>query len=188
MKKFKPIHIVATIVLIAVLSLVGTYNRLISLDQSVQSAWSQVENQYQRRLDLVPNLVNSVKGFFAQEQEIFSKLTQAREAFAQAKTPASQVNAANDVEQFLSRLFALVESNPQIKSNENVLALQTQLEGTENRISVERKRYNDSVRGFNLAVKRFPTNLFARAFGFGEKQFFQAELGAEQTPTVDLSN
>lgn len=183
---FKTWHAVAAIILVLLLLTGSYYNRLIRLDQGVQESWAQVENQYQRRLDLVPNLVNAVKGFFKQEQAIFDKITQAREAFAGAKTINDQVKAANDVENFLRQLFALVESNPQIRSNENVIALQTQLEGTENRVSVERRRYNETIRTYNTATKTFPGNLFARLFGFGGQEFFEAVEGAEQAPAVEL--
>lgn len=184
--KFKTWHAVAAIIIFIFLVLGSFYNRIVRLDQGVQTAWAQVETQYQRRLDLVPNLVNAVKGQFKQEQEIFNKITQAREAFAQAKTAADQVKAANDVEQFLTRLFALVESNPQIRTNENVLALQTQLEGTENRVAVERRRYNEVVRDYNTAIKTFPGNQMAKLFSFQEKEFFSSVAGAQEAPKVEL--
>lgn len=164
----------------------GFYNGIIRLDQGVQTAWAQVENQYQRRLDLVPNLVAAVKGQFKQEQAIFDKITQARAAFAGAQNVKDQVKAANDVEGFLRQLFALVESNPQIKSNENVLALQAQLEGSENRVAVERQRYNERVRQFNVKIKVFPGSVLAKWFGFSQKDFFEATEGAQQTPKVEL--
>lgn len=184
--KFKTWHAVIIIVVFIGLVLGGFYNRIIRLDQGVQSSWAQVENQYQRRLDLVPNLVAAVKGEFKQEQAIFGQITQAREAFAGATTVNDQVKAANDVEGFLRQLFALVESNPQIRSNENVLELQAQLEGTENRVAVERRRFNETVQDYNTAIKTFPGNVFARWFGFQDKEFFSALEGAQVAPKVDL--
>lgn len=186
MSKLKTWHAVIAIVVFLALLAGSYYNSFIKLDQNIQGKWAQVQNEYQRRVDVVPNLVNTVKGFAKQEQEIFDKITQAREAFAGAKTVETQVKAANDLEGFLTRLFALAESNPQIKSNENFLALQAQLEGTENRVAVERRRYNEAVQTYNTRVKIFPGNLFARWFGFVQKEFFQASAGAEIVPQVQF--
>lgn len=184
MSKLKTWHAIAVIVIFIAFLTGGYYNSFIRLDQNIAGKWAQVENEYQRRIDVVPNLVNTVKGFAKQEQEIFDKITQAREAFAAAATPAAQVKAANDLEGFLTRLFAIAESNPEIKSNANFLALQSQLEGTENRVAVERRRYNEAVQTYNTRVKIFPGNLFARWFGFSQKEFFQATAGSENAPTV----
>lgn len=172
----------------------GVYNSLVSLDEGVKSAWSQVENQYQRRYDLVPNLVETVKGYAAQEKSVLLGVTEARakvgqmtvtkevledpEAFSKFQSAQDQFSSA------LSRLLVVSENYPNLKSNENFLALQTQLEGTENRIAVERRRYNEVVQGYNVRIRQFPASLVAGFTGFREKQFFKAKEGAEQAPQV----
>ncbi|MBI4535054.1 MAG: LemA family protein [Ignavibacteriae bacterium] len=172
----------------------GIYNSLVSLDEQVSSSWSQVESQYQRRADLIPNLVNTVKGFAAQEREVLLGVTEARAKVSQVTVtkdvlddPAtfSRFQAAQD--QFssaISRLLAVAENYPILKSNENFLALQTQIEGTENRIAVERRRFNEVVQQFNTAIRRFPAAFIANMSGFREKQYFKAREGAEATPEV----
>ncbi|MDO8537642.1 MAG: LemA family protein [archaeon] len=160
----------------------GTYNSLIAKDQAVESQWGQVQVVLQRRFDLIPNLVETVKGFASQEQTIYDKITQARTKYAGNQT----VENANEVESWLSRLLVIVESNPEIKSNTNFLALQDQLEGTENRISVERMRFNDEVRSFNTLVKQFPSNFVAGMFGFTTKDYFETVAGADVPPVVDF--
>jgi len=179
------IAIVAAVLIIAG-SIAGTYNKLITLNEEVDGQWAQVETTYQRRLDLIPNLVNATKGFMQQEQAIYDKITQARMAYAGAKTVADQVSAANEMESVLGRLLVIVEQNPEIKSNQTVNALMTELAGTENRVSVERRRFNEAVKGYNVKVKRFPTNLMAGMLGFDAREFFEAAGGAEVAPVVDL--
>lgn len=175
------ILIVAALILIYGWSI---YNRLISLNEAVDNQWAQVETQYQRRFDLIPNLVESVKGIMKQEQEVFGKLAEARTRYAGASTIEGRVGAANEVETALGRLLVILENYPQLKSSENVQTLMVQLEGTENRISVERKRYNDAVRDLNIMTKRFPSNLIASLFNFREKIYFEAVVGAEAAPQV----
>ena len=160
----------------------GTYNSLIAKEQSVDSQWAQVQVVLQRRFDLIPNLVETVKGFASQEQALYDKITQARTKYAGSPS----VENANQVESALARLLLIAESNPEIKSNVNFLALQEQLEGTENRISVERMRFNEEVKKFNTMVKQFPSNFVANMFGFKEKPFFEAVSGAETPPQVNF--
>lgn len=175
---------------------VSQYNSIIVLDEGVNNAWSQVENQYQRRFDLVPNLVETVKGVANFEKETYTAVTEARAKVGQIKITPELLNDPNAFQQFqqaqdglsgaLSRLLVAVENYPQLKANENFLQLQSQLEGTENRISVERKRFNDSVQAYNTDIKRFPKNLIAGLAGFGEKQYFKAAAGTEQAPKVQF--
>ncbi len=166
--------------------LVGSYNRLVRLDEQVDNSWAQVETQYQRRFDLIPNLVESVKGVMTQEQEVFKAIADARQGYAGAKTAEEKIEAAQNVESSLGRLLVIVENYPELKSNENVMALMDELAGTENRISVERKRYNDVVKDYNVTVKSIPTVFIANMMGFGERSFFESVAGAEQAPAVDL--
>ena len=161
------------------------YNRLVQLDQKVKEAWAQVENVYQRRNDLIPNLVATVKGYAKHEKEVFLKVTEARTKWQNAKTVREKEIAAGEIESAISRLLLIVENYPELKANENFLALQDELAGTENRIAVERRRYNQAVREYNRIVKTFPTFLFARLFGFDiEKPYFKAVKGAEKPPEV----
>ena len=173
---------------------VGVNNRLVTLDEGVRSAWSQVENQYQRRADLIPNLVETVKGYASQEQDVFIGVAEARakvsqmtvtkdvledpQAFAKFQAAQDQLGSA------LSRLLVVSENYPQIKSNENFLSLQTQLEGTENRITVERKRFNDVVQSYNTTIRQFPVSFVAGFRCFREKAYFQAKEGSENAPQV----
>ena len=179
----------STIVLIAVVVVVliygfSVYNGLVTSNENVDKQWAQVEAQYQRRLDLIPNVVESVKGIFNQEKTIFEALAEARTRYAGATTIDEKARAATAVEGSLGRLLAVIENYPQLKSAENVQTLMAQLEGTENRVSVERGRFNDAVRDLNVKVKRFPSNIFAKIFGFGEREYFEAEAGAENAPAV----
>jgi len=181
----------ALIILVAILVIIGgyywlTYNRLVTANEAVNNQWAQVETQYQRRFDLIPNLVESVKGVMTQEQKIFTELAEARTRYAGAASADAKAEAATAVESSLGRLLVVMENYPQLKSAENVQTLMAQLEGTENRISVERKRYNDVVNSFNVAIKRFPTNLIAKQLGYGTKVYFEAQAGTENAPQVDL--
>ncbi len=161
-----------------------TYNRMVTGSETVDNAWAQVQTQYQRRLDLIPNLVESVKGVMKQEQTIFNNLAEARTRYAGAATVNDKAQAATQVETALSRLLVVMENYPQLKSAENVQTLMAQLEGTENRISVERKRFNDTAKDFNVMIKRVPAKWLASMFGFSEKKYFQAAGGAENAPSV----
>jgi len=146
-----------------------------------------VETKLQRRYDLIPNLVESVKGAMEQEQEVFGAIADARARIGSAQTTEEQVTASNEMESALSRLLVIVENYPELKSNEQVTALMDELAGTENRISVERDRYNEAVQQYNNKVKRFPGSLMAGLFGFDEKSYFEAVSGAETAPSVDLN-
>ncbi len=180
------------IVLIALVVVIGygwlTYNSLVTQNEGITSQWAQVETQYQRRFDLIPGLVNSVRGILSQEQEVFSALAEARTRYAGATTVDDKAAAAGQVEAGLGRLLAIMENYPQLRSVEAVQTFMSQLEGTENRISVERKRYNDQVQGYNLIVKRFPGSLVARIAGFGEHAYFEAASGAATAPVVDFES
>ena len=177
--------ILGVLILIIVWGIAG-YNNLVGLNAGVDNQWAQVETQYQRRIDLIPNLVNSVKGILKQEQTVFGELADARAKYSGAVTVSDKVAAANQLEGSLGRLLAVVENYPQLKSSENVQTLMAQLEGTENRISVERKRFNDNVTAFNLSVQRFPSSILAGIFGFTVRDLFAAQKGAEIAPTVNL--
>ena len=174
---------------------VSSYNTLVGKQERVSEAWANVETVYQRRADLLPNLVATVKGYAAHEQETLQAVTAAR-ANATAlsidpstSTPeqvAAWMKAQNEVGSALGRLIAISESYPDLKASQNFLELQTQLEGTENRISTERNKYNERVRGFNVSIRRFPTNLIAGLFGFDKMTMFEAEEGAEVAPVVEF--
>ena len=171
----------------------GSYNKLVKREEVVKSDWAQVENQYQRRTDLIPNLVETVKGYATHEQETFAKVTEARAKATQLTIDASNLTASNlqqfnqvqaELSQSLSRLMAVIENYPDLKANENFIMLQGQLEGTENRISVERKRFNESVNRYNTYRRRFPKNIAAAILRFKEIKYFEAERGAEASPEV----
>ncbi len=179
------IGIIAVVVLAALYGWT-TYNRLITTRENVDNQWAQVETQYQRRLDLIPNLVESVKGIMKQEQTVFNAIAQARTRYSGALTVDEKATAATQVESAFGRLLAIMENYPQLKSAENVQTLMVQLEGTENRVSVERKRFNDMVRDFNLMIKRFPSNVVAGLFGFSERSYFEAAPEAQNAPKVQL--
>ena len=189
MKRFGCLIAIGAVVLIAIvagLSLMGAYNSLVTKSQAVDAQWAQVETQYQRRYDLIPNLVNSVKGFMTQEKAIFDDIANARTKYGQANTPNDKAAAASEVETTLGRLLVIMENYPQLKSDTLVVQLMDELAGTENRISVERRRYNDLVRDYNTAIKTFPTNMIAGMFGFTEKAYFQSVSGADQVPKVEF--
>lgn len=186
MKKLILIGVVAVVVLIGSW-LLSSYNRLVVASENVDNQWAQVETQYQRRFDLIPNLVNTVKGAMVQEQTVFGDLARARENYSGAKSSNEKAAAAGEVEGALSRLLVIMENYPALRSIEAVTTLMAQLEGTENRVSVERSRFNDMVKSFNVMVKRFPLNLLANLYGYSEKIYFEAAPAAENAPTVDLN-
>jgi LemA protein len=179
--------------LIVGLAVASTYNNLVKLDENVKNKWGQVENVYQRRADLVPNLVETVKGAAAFEKDTFTAVTEARARVGQVNL-GNNVPDAQQLQKFqaaqdnlssaLSRLLVVVERYPDLKATQNFRDLQAQLEGTENRIAVERKRFNDAAQEFNTARRRFPTVLFASILGFSEKPYFQAAPGSEKAPQV----
>jgi LemA protein len=178
------------IALIAFVTLIGgcsAYQSVVSLDEGVKSQWSQVENQLQRRFDLIPNLVETVKGYAAHEKGVFDDIAHARESYFQAKSVNDKAQAASSVESALSRLLMLQENYPVLKANEGFLKLQDQLEGTENRIAVERQRYNDAVRALNAAI-RGPMGSIANTFAHAERaEYFKIPEAAKTAPRVDFS-
>jgi LemA protein len=164
--------------------LMGSYNRMVTEREGVDKAWAQVENVLQRRGDLIPNLVETVKGYAAHEKEIFESVAEARGRLAGATTPQEAANANAGLTSALGRLLAIAENYPQLKANENFIRLQDELAGSENRIATERMRYNEAVRGYNTLIKRFPANLIAGMFKFGEKEYFEATSEAREVPKV----
>ena len=163
---------------------VGAYNRMVTEREAVDKAWAQVENVLQRRADLIPNLVETVKGYAAHEKEVFENVAAARARLAGATTPQEASAANQGLTSALGRLLAIAENYPQLKANENFIRLQDELAGTENRIATERMRYNESVRSYNTLIKRFPGNIVAGIFKFGEKDYFEAEAGSKEAPKV----
>lgn len=178
--------IVLLLVIVPVFMAVGARNHLVALDENVNNAWANVETVLQRRYDLIPNLVNTVKGYAAQEKGVLEEITRLRSQWGEARTPEQKAETASQLEGALGRLMVVVENYPELKSNQNFLALQDELAGTENRISVERRRYNDAVRDYNVTRRRFPTAIFARLFGFGSRAPFEAAAGAETAPRVEF--
>ena len=173
----------------------GTYNTMVTQDEGVKTAWSQVENQYQRRMDLIPNLVNTVKGYATHEKETLEGVVSARAEATKTTIDPSNLNeesmkkfqaAQGELSSALSRLMLVIERNPDLKANQNFSELQAQLEGTENRISVERKRFNETAQSYNTYIRSFPTNILAGMFGFQPKAYFSAESGAEKAPKVEF--
>jgi LemA protein len=185
--------VLGLIVAIGFLTSISTYNKMVQYDENVTNAWSQVENQYQRRLDLIPNLVNTVKGYADFEQETLTQVIEAR-----AKATSVNINAENLNEQSLaqfqqaqdglssalSRLMVVVEKYPELKANQNFLELQAQLEGTENRIANERMKFNETTKTYNVYIRKFPAKFFASIYGFDQKPYFEAVQGAEKAPEV----
>ena len=157
---------------------------VIALDEGVKAAWAQVENQLQRRYDLIPNLVETVKGFAAQEKEVFIGVTEARAKVGKADTIPEKIEANQQLTSALGRLLVTVERYPDIKSNQNFIRLQDELAGTENRIAVERRRYNETVRAYNVKIRTFPANLLAGLFGFTKAEFFEVPESAQAVPKV----
>ncbi|GKG75161.1 LemA family protein [Parabacteroides sp. AM58-2XD] len=173
----------------------GTYNTMVTQDEGVKNAWSQVENQYQRRMDLIPNLVNTVKGYATHEKETLEGVVSARAEATKTTIDPSNLNeesmkkfqaAQGELSSALSRLMVVLERYPDLKANQNFSELQAQLEGTENRISVERKRFNETAQSYNTYIRSFPTNILAGMFGFQPKAYFSAESGAEKAPKVEF--
>ena len=163
---------------------VGAYNRMVTEREAVDKAWAQVENVLQRRADLIPNLVETVKGYAAHEKEVFENVAAARARLAGATTPEEATAANAGLTSALGRLLAIAENYPQLKANENFIRLQDELAGTENRIATERMRYNEAVRSYNTLIKRFPGNIVAGLFTFGEKDYFEASAESKEVPKV----
>lgn len=195
MKKNK--GLIITIVVIALVAIWGisSYNGLVSMDENVSNQWANVETQYQRRSDLIPNLVNTVKGYAKHESQTLEAVMAARSQATQVKidpsncTPqrlAAYQKAQGDVTTALGKLLAITENYPDLKANQNFLELQSQLEGTENRINVARKDFNDTAKKYNTSLRRFPRNIIASMFGFEKRNYFEAEAGAEKAPKVEF--
>jgi len=165
-------------------SIKGTYNSLVMLDEGVKSSWAQVENQLQRRFDLIPNYVETVKGYAKHEKELFIKVTEARSKVGGAANIPDKIKANNQLSGALSRLLLVVERYPELKANQNFIRLQDELAGTENRIAVERRRYNETVKIYNIKVRSFPTNILAGFFGFEKATFFEVPEAAKAVPKV----
>jgi len=187
--------VLVVIVGILVLTGVSAYNKMVSQEEAVSEAWSQVENVYQRRADLIPNLVNTVKGYADFEQETLTQVIEARSKATSVNISAENLNeqtlanfqqAQDGLSSALSRLLVVIERYPDLKANQSFLDLQSQLEGTENRITVERRKFNEVTRGYNTYIRRFPANFFANMFGFDQKPYFEAEEGAEKAPEVQF--
>ena len=195
----KPKHlgwiIAGAVVVILLLWGIGGYNGLVSQDEEVSNKWANVETQYQRRSDLIPNLVGTVKGYAQHESKTLEAVMQARSQATQVRidpsncTPeqlAQYQKAQGDVTNALGKLLAITENYPELKANQNFLELQSQLEGTENRINVARKDFNDAAKEYNVAIRRFPKSMLAGMFGFGKRAYFEAEAGAEKAPKVEF--
>ena len=182
------VAILIVLVLIPFFYLKGTYNRLVTMDEGVKAAWAQVENQLQRRYDLIPNYVETVKGYAAHEKEVFLRVTEARSKVAGAGSIQDKIEANNQLSSALSRLLVVVERYPDLKANANFIRLQDELAGTENRIAVERRRYNETVKTYNITIRRFPTNLLAGMFGFDQAAFFEVPKERQEAPKVQFSS
>lgn len=193
MKKTWIIITVILVIAIAVVYSISSHNSLVSQEESVSTAWSNVENQYQRRADLIPNLVNTVKGYAAHEKETLDAVVSARSKATQAQISIDDLTpeklqayqrAQGEIGAALGRLLAITENYPDLKANENFQALQAQLEGTENRISVERRKFNETAKAYNTNIRRFPKNIIAGLFGFEKRPYFEASEGTETAPEV----
>ena len=179
--------VAALIVMAGGLTVAGcSYNRFTGSEEAIKAQWAQVQNQLQRRNDLIPNLVETVKGFAAQEKDILTSIAASREKLAGARSPEETMRAANEQSSALARLLVIVENYPQLKSDANFQRLQDELAGTENRIATERMRYNERVQEYNTLRRRFPSNVTAKMFGFKEYPYFEAPAAAQQAPKVDF--
>ena len=195
MKKNKGLIITIVVIVLVALWGISSYNGLVGMDENVSNKWANVETQYQRRSDLIPNLVNTVKGYAKHESQTLEAVMAARSQATQVKidpsncTPqqlAAYQKAQGDVTTALGKLLAITENYPDLKANQNFLELQSQLEGTENRINVARKDFNDSAKKYNTSLRRFPRNIIASMFGFEKRNYFEAEAGAEKAPQVEF--
>ncbi|MDD4142346.1 MAG: LemA family protein [Bacteroidales bacterium] len=191
----KSIFWILAVVAIIVIWGISAYNKIVKSEEAVEAQWGQVENVYQRRADLIPNLVNTVKGYAAHEQETFTAVIEARSKATSVTIDPTNITESNltqfeaaqsELSNALSKLMVVVERYPELKANENFLQLQAQLEGTENRIAVERKRFNETAQEFNTLIRVFPKNILASMFGFEKKAYFKAAEGADTAPTVEF--
>lgn len=195
MFKNKTVWIIIAVVAVLFFWMQGVYNNMVTRGEEVSAAWSQVENQYQRRMDLIPNLVNTVKGYASHERETLEGVVQARAEATQTRIDPSNLTAESlqafqsaqgELSSALSRLMVVLERYPDLKANQNFQELQAQLEGTENRISTERKRFNEVARSYNVYIRQFPNNILSGMFGFQAKAYFAAESGADKAPKVEF--
>lgn len=196
MSKLAKILIVVAAIVVLIAIMAGIYNKMVKLDETVQQAWAQVENVYQRRADLIPNLVKTVQGAAEFEKETLESVVNARSKASSMQIDPSNLTEENiakfqqvqdELSSALNRLMVVVERYPELKANQNFLELQAQLEGTENRIAVERKKFNETVQNYNTVIRRFPNNIFAGMFNFDKKGYFKAKEGAENAPEVDFN-
>lgn len=185
-KKIATMWIILAVVGTLLLWSTSTYNTLLSAKQDVEHQWAQVETQYHRRFDLIPNLVATVKGYMKHEQEILDHLSSARQAYAHAKNSGEQIQAASDMDSALSRLLVVVENYPNLKADQTVIRLMDEVAGTENRIAVERKRFNDQVRTYNMKVQTFPSRLVASVCNFDVYPYLKAPEQAAQAPQIQF--
>lgn len=187
-KTAKALVIAGIVILVFIFSIFfsikGTYNTLVRLDEGIKGAWAQVENQLQRRYDLIPNYVETVKGYARHEKEVFLRVTEARSKVGSATNIKEKIGANNELSSALSRLLFVVERYPDLKANQNFIRLQDELAGTENRIAVERRRYNEAVKTYNVKIRSFPTNILAGMFGFTKAEFFKVAAIAKEVPKV----
>ena len=183
-----PIAIIVLLVVVGRIWFVRQQNRLVTLEESVDAAWSEIDNQLQRRSDLIPNLVATVQGFADQEQEVFGQIADARARLAGAQGVSETAESYEELQGALSRLLVVVESYPQLRSNENFIRLQDELAGTENRISVARRRYNEVVQQFNTRIRLFPTRMVANRLGYEEREYFEISEAAREVPSVNFGD
>lgn len=187
-KLLGPLVIIVGIVVLFALLLIPSYNKFVTLDEDVAQKYAQIDTQLQRRMDLIPNLVESVKGYASHEKEVIGDVSDARAKLAGAQGPEDQAEADQELSNALSRLLVVVENYPDLKANENFQQLMDELAGTENRIGFARTDYNDAVSAYNQRVKRFPGKLVASIFGFDEKEYFQADTAAHEPPKVNFGD
>lgn len=186
-KTLKTVFIVIAVLLVLIMPVIGSYNKLVTLEQNVKAAESNIDTNLQRRSDLIPNLVETVKGYAAQEKDIFTDIADARAKLAGAQNVTEQANADAQLSSALSRLLVVVENYPQLKSNENFKDLTVALEGTENRIAISRQDYNKAVDSYNTSVRKFPSSIVAGIFNFDQKPYYKAAEGAREVPKVDFT-
>lgn len=187
MKKTGIFIIIGVVILAITGFLIGKYNGMVTMSEKVDAKWANIDTQLQRRADLIPNLVSSVQGFMTHEQDAIAKVTEARTKLMNASTPAEKGEADNQLTGALNNLLVLAENYPDLKANENFTTLMDELAGTENRIATARKDYNDEVKEFNTMIKKFPDSLIGKMFGFGEKEYFKADEGANEVPKVEFN-
>ena len=186
MKNSKIVLIIIAVIAVIAIILIGGYNSIISASEEVENKFSTIDTQLQRRADLIPNLVNTVKGYANQEKEIINTVTTAREKLVGANSVTAKAEADQELTNALSRLLVIVENYPDLKSSQNFIQLSDELAGTENRIATARRDYNEAVKTYNLKIKKYPSNVMANMFGFGEKQYFEASEESKNVPNIQI--